>query len=352
MSRGIVNDWRSLSLLWAHVTRSIGVMDGQHPVLLTEKALTPVSQRVSAHEVWFEALRAPAVSVQVEGVLSLFASGRTTGLSVDVGEGAITTVPVFEGHIIRPAVSRSDVGGQDVTERLGKLLRERGVKLHTSADMELVRYVQSPSRYALPYDTSLIYVISYAISCFLSCSEMKEAVCYASPTPLTAAALALPLPATPALAGNGAAAPTAAEETVYALPDGEVVRVGRERAAAAEVLFNPACLGDGREEVGLGALVASTIDKCDRDARAALMNDLVLSGGCTLMSGFGQRAAHDIRGAVQEQAKVRVWAAQDRAVAAWVGGSVLASMPTFASMCVQKKEWEEMGPSAVYRKLV
>jgi hypothetical protein len=171
---------------------------------------------------------------------------------------------------------------------------------------------------------------------------MKESVCFAAPS--LAASHVTNLPAA------SAAAPV--EEIAYTLPDGVVVRVSSERTSAMEVLFSPDACGSGLEGGGLANVVDKCIGKADRDLRASLLGDVVLSGGCTLTPGFGQRAAKDIRAKAAEQCKVRVWAAQDRAVAAWVGGSILASMSSFNDIAVKRSEWEEMGASAVYRKTV
>jgi actin-related protein len=78
--------------------------------------------------------------VQEEGLLALFATGRTTGLSVTVSEGSTTATAVYEGYLLRHATTRADVGGMDVTERLVRLLGEQGVRLTTGAEIEIARY--------------------------------------------------------------------------------------------------------------------------------------------------------------------------------------------------------------------
>jgi actin len=48
-------------------------------------------------EIMFETFGVPALYLQIDAVLSLFASGKTTGLSVNSGDGVTHTVPVYEG---------------------------------------------------------------------------------------------------------------------------------------------------------------------------------------------------------------------------------------------------------------
>jgi hypothetical protein len=44
----------------------------------------------------FETLNVPALFVSLQAVLSLYASGRTTGVVLDIGDGVAHSVPVRE----------------------------------------------------------------------------------------------------------------------------------------------------------------------------------------------------------------------------------------------------------------
>jgi centractin len=60
-------------------------------------------------------------------VCSLYASGKTTGVVIDSGEGVTHTVPIHEGFAIASAIQRVNLSGKDVTEYLKELLREKGL---------------------------------------------------------------------------------------------------------------------------------------------------------------------------------------------------------------------------------
>ena len=50
-------------------------------------------------------------------------------------------------------------------------------------------------------------------------------------------------------------------------------------------------------------------------------------------------------------AKINILAPPERATSAWLGGSILASLPTcHSSMWITKAEYDEAGPSIVHRK--
>lgn len=77
------------------------------------------------------------------------------------------------------------------------------------------------------------------------------------------------------------------------MPDGRVIKVGGERFAAPEALFQPHLINV--EAQGIAELVFSTIQAADIDIRSELYKHIVLSGGSTMYPGLPSRLEREIK---------------------------------------------------------
>src|SRR6059058_2201188 len=148
IEHGIVTNWDDMEKIWHHTFyNELRVAPEEHPVLLTEAPINPKSNREKMTQIVFETFNAPAFYVSVQAVLSLYASGKTTGIVLDSGDGVSHAVPVFQGFAIPNSIRRIDVAGRDVTEHLQQLLRKSGRVFHTSAEKETVKNIKETTGY-------------------------------------------------------------------------------------------------------------------------------------------------------------------------------------------------------------
>lgn len=282
----------------------LSIKPSEQPILLTERPMNPKANRERITQIMFVKFCFPGMFLISQEVLSLSASGSTTGCVLDSGDGVTHAVPIYEGYYVPHAVVRLDLAGRELTEFLMNILMERGQ--FTTASFE-------------NRDTA---------------RNIKESLCY----------VALDFDAE-----NQFAAENSTVERAFELPNGKIITIGKERFHCPELLFQPGL--NGLKMDGAAKSTFNSIMKCDAGIRQELFANIVLSGGSTMFEGMSERMTKEITLlAAPSSMKVKVLAPPDRKISAWIGGSTLASQDTFQELWITSDEYAESGASIVHRK--
>ena len=243
--RGEVKDWDTMEKLWTRMLDTIGVNSPDSAsIMLTESPRSTVAERMKWGELLFETFRSPSICIGNSASLSLFASGRTTGMVVECGAGLTSVVPVFEGLSLSHAAICMDYGGQDITCGLRKILSDIGVPI----DFNDARVLKE--KMAEAYVPSKDIVYSGASS---SSATMKR----------------------------------------FELPDGTEVNVDKKIFTdCTEPLFRNTKIGFPN---GLINQSYEALRLCDDSIRRDLAHNIVVAGGTSLLPGISDRLSVELQ---------------------------------------------------------
>lgn len=227
----------------------------------------------------------------MQAVCALYASGRSTGVVLDSGDGVSHTVPIYEGFAIPHAIEKVLIGGNDLTNYLLKLLLEKGINLSSPTHHGIVKNIKETMCYVVgDYDAAI--------------REAKD---------------------------------SNAVDKNYELPDGSKILIGTERFKCTEALFKPETIGVDCTSVHQSCFNSIIKSHNDDSVRKDLFSNIILTGGSTLFEGMFERVLYEMNklsDTVQQKAKVH--APPERLYSVWLGGSILGSLSTFQNMWITK----------------
>lgn len=232
VERGRLLDLNALEHIWQFCfLEQLKVDSTEHPVLTTFYPDENKHDKENMAMIFFETFSVPGYYCMSSSVLSLYASGKSTGLVLDSGEDITSVVPVVDGCAQAHSHILQNFGGREVNRYLHKILNNSAV------DEETARLIK----------------------------EKRALVCQTEEEYAKVEASLMP----------------------FDLPDGQTIQVSVEPLKAAEAVFDPSKVGS--QEMGVAQMISECVYKADPDNRKELFSHIVLSGGNTLFKNYSTR---------------------------------------------------------------
>ncbi|KAG6536726.1 hypothetical protein ZIOFF_001793 [Zingiber officinale] len=320
--RGFIRDWDAMEDLLRHVLYiDLGWEVGDEgQILFAEPLFTSKAIREQLVQLMFETFNVSGFYASEQVVLSLYAVGRISGCTVDIGHGKIDIAPVCEGAVQHIASKRFQIGGIDLTNLLAQKLKK--------------------SNPLVKIDISEVEKLKEQYAC---CAEDQ----------------------------------TSFEETenkcpteTHTLPDGQIV---------GEALFEPSTLGI--EEYGIVEQLVHNISSVSSENLRQLLENTMLCGGTTSMTvspvqllsparssfppaclinlpdtlGFEERfqkeanlCSSSIRPSLIKPPEYMPENLSKNS--AWMGGAILVKVVFPQNQHVTRGDYDETGPTIIHKK--
>jgi len=304
IERALIKDWENMEKIWSYTMyQELHTTPEEQGILLSEPLLNPREHREKTVRIMFETFNVPYLYLSTQTMLALYSSGKTTGLVVDIGEGMTNVAPVDDGLQFPLSCANLPIAGRDLTLHLQAHLRKKGYNLPASDEFDWVQWV-------------------------------KEKLCQVAPDYEVAVK---------------ESAKSTSMEKEQVLPDGNtIIKIGLERYQTPEMLFNPIIAG--KDLQGIQHYVANSLSKYNKNTRKEMCKSIILVGGTTMLPFIGERMKLELERLITPKQKIEILAPPEREYSTWIGGSVLASLTTFSTMCISKSEYNDIGPEVVHRK--
>lgn len=98
---------------------------------------------------------------------------------------------------------------------------------------------------------------------------------------------------------------------------------------------------------GIPSLLVSSVLENDADLWQLILDNVVLTGGSSLLPGMGHRLREEASALAPPGDRVGPVPVMDTA---WLGGSLLSSLSIFGDMCISALEYQEMGSNVIHHK--
>lgn len=387
LKESIIVDWdAAIEQYQYYFDQQLKVVGPEQPILITEPIWTETSYRQQLVETFFENFEFSGIYLAKSPTCVSFQQGRSNCLVVDLGHDSVLVTPVIDGICLLKSSMKTNYGGkflsneiQDYLIDTKKVVMEPSFKIKS----KIPTTYPDPPKYELKNNNTIPTSSSSSLS--QSFLEFQNEKIYHNFKEI------LEVPEKNSSSGTTTTTTTTNKDSsrLFELPTGQSIVI--DRFKIAESIFDPTIYkftnsklsfppnngeisitqaneyrplkrvrknDDDEEEDsnqstpkpevnirGISQLISHTLSNIDIDLRASLANNIIVTGGVSLISQLTERLHLELSNN-NPGLKIRLHAvgnSTERINQAWIGGSVLASLGTFHQMWVTKEEYNEVG---------
>ncbi|KAK5866752.1 hypothetical protein PBY51_011303 [Eleginops maclovinus] len=325
--KGYLVNWDVQRKVWDHLfgKEMFKVDFADTSVIITEPCFNFSSIQESMNEILFEEYQFQSVLRTNAGSLSAhhFFSSRPSELCcllVDSGFSFTHIIPYCRSKKMKEGIRRVNVGGKLLTNHLKEIISYR--QLHVMDETHVINQVKEDVCY-----------VSQQFFKDMEISQMKGEE--------NTVVRDYVLPDFSSIK-KGFCKPR--EEMVFSgkYKTGEqILRLANERFAVPEMLFHPSDIGI--QEMGIPEAIVHSIQSLPEEMHAHFFQNIVLTGGNILFSGFRERLEAELRALAPAHLPVSVLQPPNPICYPWEGGKLLAHSPDYDEIVVTREDFEENG---------
>lgn len=142
--------------MWDYIfEKELNIDPKNMDILLTDSPMNTKENKQKIAHLFFEKYKVESLAIINTSVLSLFSTGKTSGIVVECGEGVSCTVPVFEGYALPHAIHENDIAGQEITNELIRQLKHDSFDISDEFSEYIREMKEQMCSVALDYDHSV-----------------------------------------------------------------------------------------------------------------------------------------------------------------------------------------------------
>ena len=290
IEHGTIKDFECFNIIINKIFEMLGIEPEGQNLVLTEPSLNSIKNRQDLFGYMFETFKIENLFIANQALLSLYSTGKFTGIVVESGAGVTQIAPIFNTRVSSYAVNRIDFGGNELSEYLNRLLSEKNKHFEKKKYLKFLEQIKKEA-------------------CYVENKYKKHL-------------------------GE-------VEPYEFKLPDGNSITIKTERTTVPEAIFRPDLLG--KDWDGIHDLFFNSIEKIKEEEQKPLYENIIVSGGNTMFPGFEKKLEKKIKKKFGNNKNARFIHVEDKMNAAWIGGSSFCYTLNIDNDFVSKSDYEELG---------